>query len=271
MPKRIGLVVITAVILVAAGFMVSWGLADASAQRAYDVMDTWRGEVSRESWMDARAHVEHALALNPYHPVYHQRLARLYRLSAQGLIAPPTGVDTSDALDLARHHLERSLQLRPRWPYAIAEMLLTLDQSLAPDEETLNRYLLDAIRFGPYDPFVLQNVPSIGLRHYAFLDEDVQTGIVDLIINGMITRTRDVRQGADELMASSFMVKLMVAERLPARRSERDWEKPELDRFERICELLLAPSPDLQDLDEDQQARMHEALDGLVMQAGCAQ
>lgn len=165
------------VVLLAWGIFVAGkrGIADYLSNRSYQSMLTWETsgprQLTADSWQDAVDSLALALRLDPNHPTYLARMARLkqLRLRVAGRGFEPLGVDEQAALlREAGDLLRASLAVRPRWAGTWATFA-QVKAELGELDAEFESALASAVRFAPNEAAIQFRVVSTGLGSWAKL------------------------------------------------------------------------------------------------------
>lgn len=219
---------------------VSMGMADVYAQRGYDIMDSWsaKNPMTQDSWNDAYAEIERAQRLAPFHPVYHQRLARLERLSlSQWLVI---AAERRQAADRGIAHLHASLEIRPYWPTAWIE-LAYLKWIRGEMDDEFYLALSNAARYGPWEPYVIRVLVAFGYERYSLVMAEPANA--DVIIGAYV---KGLRSPVRSAQAFTFRI-LKLNERIQPRVIEAflphlktQWPRGKSDDYFNIVNWLWA-------------------------------
>lgn len=138
------------------------GIADVVAHKAEFAVGRWDDEKrmpTSDEVERAVADARSALSWEPRNPDYHDLLAQV--LIYKGLVHWADGTFneiTDESLVLYR----RSVELRPRWPYAWARFALVKSYRGEYDAEFENA-LSKAVKYGPWDPGIHVTVAEAGV------------------------------------------------------------------------------------------------------------
>jgi len=157
-----------------------WGLADYYASQSYEILTSWRTEpLTDESWQAAHDALAAALSLDPTHPTYHHRMGRLYhlRMRMDPLHRQKWG-------DLAKQDFHASLDVRPYWPLTWANLAL-VKRDLAEFDGEMMQALVNAAKYGPWEPGVHEMLAEIGLPYLPLYSGQAKAAIVGSITRGL--------------------------------------------------------------------------------------
>lgn len=152
-------------------------LADVFAHQATRYERRWYAgqTVTATDWLASERSLQRALLLSPFNPDYLQargRLATWSSLSPDADRLPPP--------DAGLPALRTSLQLRPRWPYAWAELAMV--KALAGEfDAEFERSLARAERFGPWERPVITRLLTIYFQYWSQLTPTQQMRALDLL------------------------------------------------------------------------------------------
>ena len=138
------------------------GIGDAVAHKAEFAVERWSDEKrmpNLEEVESALVDARSALSWEPQNPDYHDLVAQI--LIYKGLLKWADG-SFNEITDETVSLYKRSLELRPRWPYAWARLSLVKayrDEYDAEFENAVER----AVQYGPWDPGVHVTLAEAGI------------------------------------------------------------------------------------------------------------
>ncbi|GJM05308.1 MAG: hypothetical protein DHS20C09_12990 [marine bacterium B5-7] len=172
--SRILALVVIPVILYMVYIAGSWGLADFYYRSAERELNNWQsGKITLEDkdWDRLRTNLTKAVDLDPNNPEFHEKLA----LSIEGRFLNVVSKEPKAQVyrDLALQHYRKSVQLRPVWPYAWAN-LASIKYRLGQIDEEFFEALHNVVKLGPWEPGLQRLVIEIGMNEIgAFPQEEV--------------------------------------------------------------------------------------------------
>ena len=160
------------------------GLADYYADQSYQLVSSWRAAPELAEWERAKGALDSALRLDATNPTYHHRMGRLYHIGM--------GLDPAQSAafaDLASAHFLSSLDVRPAWPLTWAGVAL-LKADLRQFDDEFSNAVLNATRYGPWEPGVHQIMAGIGGRGLILMRPDVRQAIAASNVRGLLSPVR---------------------------------------------------------------------------------
>jgi len=216
---RLVLVLVLLLIIICAWLSVRQGLADNTADDAWQDMLTWQAEtIEFDQVQQAYATMLNANQLAHNHPTYLHRLGRLSHLLMTMELAK-----RSYWGGLAKDYYRQSLAIRPAWPQSWASLALVKADLLEFDAE-LDQSLVNATVYGPYEPAVLEIVAGIGLQHERFLTPTVLEVVYGNIARGLTSPSGGTARNIFALLANQPLSAGLIPH-LEARLLANDWAK----------------------------------------------
>ena len=139
---------------------------------------------------NARALLETALGWNPANSSAHENLALVHRMR---LGLPNLNLaERQDALDLALKHILRATALRPTSGYAYS-LAAQIKQLRGERDDLFFKALMMAVKYGPWEPGVQENVIETGSRAWDALRPAERDAVRQTILRALQVRPEETR------------------------------------------------------------------------------
>ncbi len=171
----IGIAALAALVFVAA-LAVQRGTADLAAFGARHGLDR-AGLPTVEASERARRGLERAIELDPRNPDHHEYLARW--------------LEYAGAYRLALEHLRSSIERRPAWPYAWAE-LARVKLRLREFDAEFDHAIQQAARLGPWEADVQLTIARIALQADSRFTPPARQAALRVMGNGLKWQEREI-------------------------------------------------------------------------------
>lgn len=211
-------------------FSITFGLGDIYAERSSNEFQTWRSskERSLEGWNSAFASLDMALSFAPNEPSYNQRMSRLYRSKVTSGLA--VGEEQVEAGQKSLSHLRASLEVRPFWGPAWADLALTKALVGEFDDEYF-RAFENAALYGPWEPSVIHILTSLGRGDEKRLTESgLRAIIVDAYVRGLRSPVKGVYKRTLTSLGTHLNLQAEVIDSILPFVSD-DWPRGKSDDF----------------------------------------
>ncbi|APF56114.1 hypothetical protein VC0101557_17660 [Vibrio cholerae VC0101557] len=137
---------------------------------------------------DAHKAIQSAIEYSPEHPQYYFLQGRIFQW--QAYLAQEQ--DTQQALHAAKTAFLESAERRPTWPDTWAELLKIEAQLSAHDatqphssKDSLDKFMRNADRYGPYTPAVNIAISQVGLAHWKQWDSEQKWLVIEHLARGL--------------------------------------------------------------------------------------
>ncbi|WP_337915124.1 exopolysaccharide biosynthesis protein VpsP [Vibrio cholerae] len=137
---------------------------------------------------DAHKAIQSAIEYSPEHPQYYFLQGRIFQW--QAYLAQEQ--DTLQALHAAKSAFLESAERRPTWPDTWAELLKIEAQLSAHDatqphssKDSLDKFMRNADRYGPYTPAVNIAISQVGLAHWKQWDSEQKWLVIEHLARGL--------------------------------------------------------------------------------------
>ncbi|EGS70823.1 hypothetical protein VCBJG01_0940 [Vibrio cholerae BJG-01] len=138
---------------------------------------------------DAHKAIQSAIEYSPEHPQYYFLQGRIFQW--QAYLAQEQ--DTLQALHAAKTAFLYSAERRPTWPDTWAELLKIEAQLSAHDattqlhssKDSLDKFMRNADRYGPYTPAVNIAISQVGLAHWKQWNSEQKWLVIEHLARGL--------------------------------------------------------------------------------------
>ncbi|HFG1992643.1 TPA: exopolysaccharide biosynthesis protein VpsP [Vibrio cholerae] len=170
-------------------FAFQQGIASLYGVTAEKALLAWNHSPATLSAVDdARKAIQSAIEYSPEHPQYYFLQGRIFQW--QAYLAQEQ--DTQQALHAAKTAFLYSAERRPTWPDTWAELLKIEAQLSAHDatqphssKDSLDKFMRNADRYGPYTPAVNIAISQVGLAHWKQWDSEQKWLVVEHLARGL--------------------------------------------------------------------------------------
>ncbi|HFG1945882.1 TPA: exopolysaccharide biosynthesis protein VpsP [Vibrio cholerae] len=170
-------------------FAFQQGIASLYGVTAEKVLLAWNHSPATLSAVnDAHKAIQSAIEYSPEHPQYYFLQGRIFQW--QAYLAQEQ--DTLQALHAAKTAFLESAERRPTWPDTWAELLKVEAQLSAHDatqphssKDSLDKFMRNADRYGPYTPAVNIAISQVGLAHWKQWDSEQKWLVIEHLARGL--------------------------------------------------------------------------------------
>ncbi|WP_235499237.1 exopolysaccharide biosynthesis protein VpsP [Vibrio cholerae] len=170
-------------------FAFQQGIASLYGVTAEKALLAWNHSPATLSAVDdARKAIQSAIEYSPEHPQYYFLQGRIFQW--QAYLAQEQ--DTQQALHAAKTAFLYSAERRPTWPDTWAELLKIEAQLSAHDatqphssKDSLDKFMRNADRYGPYTPAVNIAISQVGLAHWKQWDSEQKWLVIEHLARGL--------------------------------------------------------------------------------------
>ncbi|HGE6065605.1 TPA: exopolysaccharide biosynthesis protein VpsP [Vibrio cholerae] len=171
-------------------FAFQQGIASLYGVTAEKALLAWNHSPATLSAVDdAHKAIQSAIEYSPEHPQYYFLQGRIFQW--QAYLAQEQ--DTLQALHAAKTAFLESAERRPTWPDTWAELLKIEAQLSAHDattqlhssKDSLDKFMRNADRYGPYTPAVSIAISQVGLAHWKQLDSEQKWLVIEHLARGL--------------------------------------------------------------------------------------
>ncbi|EJL6898217.1 exopolysaccharide biosynthesis protein VpsP [Vibrio cholerae] len=171
-------------------FAFQQGIASLYGVTAEKALLAWNHSPATLSAVDdAHKAIQSAIEYSPEHPQYYFLQGRIFQW--QAYLAQEQ--DTQQALHAAKTAFLESAERRPTWPDTWAELLKIEAQLSAHDATTqlhsskgsLDKFMRNADRYGPYTPAVNIAISQVGLAHWKQWDSEQKWLVIEHLARGL--------------------------------------------------------------------------------------
>ncbi|WP_240308933.1 exopolysaccharide biosynthesis protein VpsP [Vibrio cholerae] len=170
-------------------FAFQQGIASLYGVTAEKALLAWNHSPATLSAVDdAHKAIQSAIEYNPEHPQYYFLQGRIFQW--QAYLAQEQ--DTQQALHAAKTAFLYSAERRPTWPDTWAELLKIEAQLSAHDatqphssKDSLDKFMRNADRYGPYTPAVNIAISQVGLAHWKQWNSEQKWLVIEHLARGL--------------------------------------------------------------------------------------
>ncbi|EOX4176937.1 exopolysaccharide biosynthesis protein VpsP [Vibrio cholerae] len=170
-------------------FAFQQGIASLYGVTAEKALLAWNHSPATLSAVDdAHKAIQSAIEYSPEHPQYYFLQGRIFQW--QAYLAQDQ--DTQQALHAAKTAFLYSAERRPTWPDTWAELLKVEAQLSAHDatqphssKDSLDKFMRNADRYGPYTPAVNIAISQVGLAHWKQWDSEKKWLVIEHLARGL--------------------------------------------------------------------------------------
>ncbi|WP_248530970.1 VpsP family polysaccharide biosynthesis protein [Vibrio cholerae] len=170
-------------------FAFQQGIASLYGVTAEKALLAWNHSPATLSAVDdAHKAIQSAIEYSPEHPQYYFLQGRIFQW--QAYLAQEQ--DTLQALHAAKTAFLYSAERRPTWPDTWAELLKIEAQLSAHDamqphssKDSLDKFMRNADRYGPYTPAVNITISQVGLAHWKQWDSEQKWLVIEHLARGL--------------------------------------------------------------------------------------
>ncbi|WP_258526388.1 exopolysaccharide biosynthesis protein VpsP [Vibrio tarriae] len=170
-------------------FAFQQGIASLYGVTAEKALLAWNHSPATLSAVDdAHKAIKSAIEYSPEHPQYYFLQGRIFQW--QAYLAQEQ--DTQQALHAAKTAFLDSAEQRPTWPDTWAELLKIEAQLSAHDatqlhssKDSLDKFMRNADRYGPYTPAVNIAISQVGLAHWKQWDSEQKWLVIEHLARGL--------------------------------------------------------------------------------------
>ncbi|HFG1570679.1 TPA: exopolysaccharide biosynthesis protein VpsP [Vibrio cholerae] len=170
-------------------FAFQQGIASLYGVTAEKALLAWNHSPATLSAVDdAHKAIQSAIEYSPEHPQYYFLQGRIFQW--QAYLAQEQ--DTLQALHAAKTAFLYSAERRPTWPDTWAELLKVEAQLSAHDatqphssKDSLDKFMRNADRYGPYTPAVNIAISQVGLAHWKQWDSEQKWLVIEHLARGL--------------------------------------------------------------------------------------
>nr|WP_222436645.1 exopolysaccharide biosynthesis protein VpsP [Vibrio cholerae] len=170
-------------------FAFQQGIASLYGVTAEKALLAWNHSPATLSAVDdAHKAIQSAIEYSPEHPQYYFLQGRIFQW--QAYLAQEQ--DTLQALHAAKSAFLESAERRPTWPDTLAELLKIEAQLSAHDatqphssKDSLDKFMRNADRYGPYTPAVNIAISQVGLAHWKQWDSEQKWLVIEHLARGL--------------------------------------------------------------------------------------
>ncbi|WP_258525299.1 exopolysaccharide biosynthesis protein VpsP [Vibrio tarriae] len=170
-------------------FAFQQGIASLYGVTAEKALLAWNHSPATLSAVDdAHKAIKSAIEYSPEHPQYYFLQGRIFQW--QAYLAQEQ--DTQQALHAAKTAFLDSAERRPTWPDTWAELLKIEAQLSAHDatqlhssKDSLDKFMRNAERYGPYTPAVNIAISQVGLAHWKQWDSEQKWLVIEHLARGL--------------------------------------------------------------------------------------
>ncbi|EOS9897529.1 exopolysaccharide biosynthesis protein VpsP [Vibrio cholerae] len=170
-------------------FAFQQGIASLYGVTAEKALLAWNHSPATLSAVDdAHKAIQSAIEYSPEHPQYYFLQGRICQW--QAYLAQEQ--DTQQALLAAKTAFLESAERRPTWPDTWAELLKIEAQLSAHDatqphssKDSLDKFMRNADRYGPYTPAVNIAISQVGLAHWKQWDSEQKWLVIEHLARGL--------------------------------------------------------------------------------------
>ena len=204
-----------------------WGLADYYYSQCQQAMKTWdKDPPTVDAWRDAYTPLQQALNLDSTNPVYNDWMGRLYH--ARWNLDPTHAKQWGE---LSKQAFRQSLAVRPKWPLTWANLAL-MKVDLGEYDGKLDRAVLNATQYGPWEPGVHQIVALIGAQGLFHFNPKIQSAIVANDARGLISPVPGSAQVVADTLANTWALdRPIIWPRIGAALLARHWQDDHFKRY----------------------------------------
>ncbi|EPD5883609.1 exopolysaccharide biosynthesis protein VpsP [Vibrio cholerae] len=170
-------------------FAFQQGIASLYGVTAEKALLAWNHSPATLSAVDdAHKAIQSAIEYSPEHPQYYFLQGRIFQW--QAYLAQEQ--DTLQALHAAKTAFLESAERRPTWPDTWAELLKIEAQLSAHDatqphssKDSLDKFMRNADRYGPYTPAVNIAISQVGLAHWEQWNSEQKWLVIEHLARGL--------------------------------------------------------------------------------------
>ncbi|ENU9816755.1 exopolysaccharide biosynthesis protein VpsP [Vibrio cholerae] len=170
-------------------FAFQQGIASLYGVTAEKALLAWNHSPATLSAVDdAHKAIQSAIEYSPEHPQYYFLQGRIFQWQAY----LGQEQDTLQALHAAKTAFLESAERRPTWPDTWAELLKIEAQLSAHDatqphsgKDSLDKFMRNADRYGPYTPAVNIAISQVGLAHWKQWDSEQKWLVIEHLARGL--------------------------------------------------------------------------------------
>ncbi|HGF7192234.1 TPA: exopolysaccharide biosynthesis protein VpsP [Vibrio cholerae] len=170
-------------------FAFQQGIASLYGVTAEKALLAWNHSPATLSAVDnAHKAIQSAIEYSPEHPQYYFLQGRIFQW--QAYLAQEQ--DTQQALLAAKTAFMDSAERRATWPDTWAELLKIEAQLSAHDatqphssKDSLDKFMRNADRYGPYTPAVNIAISQVGLAHWKQWDSEQKWLVIEHLARGL--------------------------------------------------------------------------------------
>ncbi|EOX3462700.1 exopolysaccharide biosynthesis protein VpsP [Vibrio cholerae] len=170
-------------------FAFQQGIASLYGVTAEKALLAWNHSPATLSAVDdAHKAIQSAIEYSPEHPQYYFLQGRIFQW--QAYLAQEQ--DTQQALHAAKTAFLYSAERRPTWPDTWAELLKIEAQLSAHDatqphssKDSLDKFMRNADRYGPYTPAVNIAISQVGLAHWKQWNSEQKWLVIEYLARGL--------------------------------------------------------------------------------------
>ncbi|WP_240431857.1 exopolysaccharide biosynthesis protein VpsP [Vibrio cholerae] len=170
-------------------FAFQQGIASLYGVTAEKALLAWNHSPATLSAVDdAHKAIQSAIEYSPEHPQYYFLQGRIFQW--QAYLAQEQ--DTQQALHAAKTAFLYSAERRPTWPDTWAELLKIEAQLSAHDatqphssKDSLDKFMRNADRYGPYTPAVNIAISQVRLAHWKQWDSEQKWLVIEHLARGL--------------------------------------------------------------------------------------
>ncbi|EOX4261240.1 exopolysaccharide biosynthesis protein VpsP [Vibrio cholerae] len=170
-------------------FAFQQGIASLYGVTAEKALLAWNHSPATLSAVDdAHKAIQSAIEYSHEHPQYYFLQGRIFQW--QAYLAQEQ--DTLQALHAAKTAFLESAERRPTWPDTWAELLKVEAQLSAHDatqphssKDSLDKFMRNADRYGPYTPAVNIAISQVGLAHWKQWDSEQKWLVIEHLARGL--------------------------------------------------------------------------------------
>ncbi|MFO4722836.1 exopolysaccharide biosynthesis protein VpsP [Vibrio cholerae] len=170
-------------------FAFQQGIASLYGVTAEKALLAWNHSPATLSAVDdAHKAIQSAIEYSPEHPQYYFLQGRIFQWQAH--LAQEQ--DALQSLHAAKTAFLESAELRPTWPDTWAELLKIEAQLSAHDatqphssKDSLDKFMRNADRYGPYTPAVNIAISQVGLAHWKQWDSEQKWLVIEHLARGL--------------------------------------------------------------------------------------
>ncbi|RBM68228.1 hypothetical protein DLR72_08360 [Vibrio paracholerae] len=170
-------------------FAFQQGIASLYGVTAEKALLAWNHSPATLSAVDdVHKAIQSAIEYSPEHPQYYFLQGRIFQW--QAYLAQEQ--DTQQALHAAKTAFLESAERRPTWPDTWAELLKIEAQlsahhvtQLHSSKDSLDKFMRNADRYGPYTPAVNIAISQVGLAHWKQWDSEQKWLVIEHLARGL--------------------------------------------------------------------------------------